>query len=273
LDLLARDGHVKAIEKRIEKERGPIIQFIDVGRNDATTFTGFCSEHDAGIFKPIDTNAFRPEEPEHLFLAAYRAVSRELHAVTEGALKVQSAYLKRVELGLDSGDEPCPAGLVAVEHMARAHRTHLYKEQLDHALVSGRFDSVLHDVIRINHERATVAVCSFYSIDDLSRDGEPICAALNILPLNQGESVAVFTYLPGDAGPVKASLNSLLTSNGFYQKYLLSKLILNNCENFVLSPEYYAEWSAEKQKAVLDYFIKTIFTGHLDIESQHLYLF
>lgn len=55
LDLLVRDGHVKALGKRIDKMTGPVIQFEDVGRNEATTFTGFCAEHDAKIFAAIET--------------------------------------------------------------------------------------------------------------------------------------------------------------------------------------------------------------------------
>src|SRR3984893_6019564 len=105
LDLLVRDGHVKALTKRIDKEIGPIIFFDDVGRNQGRTLAGFFAKHDSGIFKPIEANAFRTTDSEHLFLVAYRAVARELHAVMEGASKIQSAYLKRVELGLDSGNE------------------------------------------------------------------------------------------------------------------------------------------------------------------------
>jgi hypothetical protein len=54
LDLLVRNNHVKTLTKRIDKEKGPEISFGDVGRNQATTFEGFCSRHDAEIFAPID---------------------------------------------------------------------------------------------------------------------------------------------------------------------------------------------------------------------------
>jgi len=50
LDLLVRDGHVKALGKRIDNKAGPVIRFEDVGRNEATTFTGFCAKHDAAAF-------------------------------------------------------------------------------------------------------------------------------------------------------------------------------------------------------------------------------
>lgn len=273
LDLLVRDGHVKALTKKVDMETGPIIFFGDVGRNQARTFAGFCAEHDSDIFKPIDTSAFRSTDAEHLFLVAYRAVARELHAVLEGAAKIQSTYIKRVELGLDSGDEPGPAGMLAVEHMMKAYETFLYKQRLDQAFVSKEYNGVLHDMIKIDHEEATVAVCSLFSVDGISRSDDCVRAALNVLPLNAKASIVVFSYLPEDAALAKSSLNGILTSDGFYQKYLLSKLILNNCENFVVSPAYYDRWSSEKRKSVTDYFTQTLIKGNLEIENEHLYLF
>src|SRR6266849_414836 len=203
LDLLVRDGHVKAPTMRIDKEKGPVVSFEDVGRNQATTFTGFCSEHDSAIFRPIEIDAFRPRDPEHLFLVAYRAVARELHALMEGASKIQGAYVKRIDLGLDSGDEPSAAGMVAVDHMLRAHRTYLYKCHFDEGLAAKRYDRVLHDVITINHERASVAVCSLFSLDGLCRNDDWVRVALNVLPGGGNESTVVFSYLPEDAALVR----------------------------------------------------------------------
>lgn len=273
LDLLVHHGHVTTLAKKIDKGNRPKIFFDDLGRNQATTFSGFCSEHDAEIFRPIDTKAFCLADPEHLFLVAYRAVARELHAVIEGGVKIQSGYLKRVELGLDSGDEPGHAGMLAIEHMIKAHQMYLHKQSFDDVWVSKQYDRIVHDVIKIGHEEATVAVCSLFSIDGVTRDGDWVRVALNVLPLNRKESAAVFSYLPEDAALAHASLGLILTSDGYYQKYLLSKLILNNCENFVVSPAYYANWSAEKREAVTDYFTQTLFTGNIKIENEHLYLF
>ncbi len=273
LDLMVRDGHVKALTRRIDRETGPTILFADVGRNQATTFSGFCSEHDSEIFRSIDVNTFQSTDPEHLFLWAYRAVARALHVLLEASSKIQSTYMKRVELGLDSGDEPTPAGVAAVGYMTRAYSTHLYKSSFDEGILAKQYDAVLHDVIKIDHQEPTVAVCSLFSIDGLLRNDDWVRVALNVLPLSQTESIVAFSYLPEDAALARAALRLILTSGGSYQKYLLSKLILNNCENFVVSPGYFDKWSSEKTKAVTDYFVKTLFEGGLDIENKDLYLF
>src|SRR2546422_5934076 len=99
LDLLARDGHVVALTRRLDATKGPVIEFGEVGRNLATTFAGLCAHHDQTIFAPLDRLAFDPTNQEHLFLAGYRAVIREFYATCAAASKVQTAYLERVAAG------------------------------------------------------------------------------------------------------------------------------------------------------------------------------
>jgi hypothetical protein len=98
-------------------------------------------------------------------------------------------------------------------------------------------------------------------------------AALNVLPCSGDESIVVFSYLPDDAPLVRSGLSLILRSEGHYQKYLLSKLILNNCGNFVVAPAYYDRWSSDKKKAITDYFVETILEGKLEAENSNLYLF
>ena len=272
LDLLARDGHVKALSLKASKDNIEIVM-EDVGRNKATTFEGFCSEHDSEIFRPIEENPIDISDERHLFLLAYRATVRELHVLMDAAIKIQATYGKRIELGLDTGNEPEPAGMFAINHILRAHSTYLYKDYLDRALQSQRYSDLLHRVITIHHKIPTIAVCSLYSIDNVQRDGDWVRVALNVFPISETASAVVFSCAPNDSELVSASLDRICNSEGHYQGYLVSRLILNNCENFVISPAYYDQWTAEKQKDVLSYFTKTLHVGDLDVENQHFYLF
>jgi len=273
LDLLARDGHVKALTKRIDKNTGPVIDFNEVGRNQATTFRGFCASHDSVIFKAIDTNDFQADDSEHLFLSSYRAVARELHALMEAAVRIQASYQDRIKLGFDRGNEPEPVGMLALEYMVKSYSTHQYKCSFDQALIAKRYGDVLHDVAYIGHERANVAVCSLFSIDHQTKNGDYVRIALNVLPQSSEQSVVVFGYLPEDAELVRPFLRPILTSEKYYQKYLLSKLVLNNCENFVVSPASYDDWPQEKRNAIRDYFVSTLLHGSLEAENEHFYLF
>jgi len=48
-----------------------------VGINNASTFTGFCSEHDNTIFSKVEKETFLGSQ-EQCFPVAYRALAREL---------------------------------------------------------------------------------------------------------------------------------------------------------------------------------------------------
>jgi hypothetical protein len=134
MSLLQRNGHVKGPSYQIERDDSLSMIWRDIGRNLATTFEGFCSTHDTRLFLPIDTKPFDVTDQQQLFLYAYRAVARELHSSMEAAIRVQSTYQKRIEAGIDTGDQPEAAGMMAVERMLHAHSTYVYKSELDGAL-------------------------------------------------------------------------------------------------------------------------------------------
>ena len=104
LDRLCSDGHLIMPKLKAQGVGKVEISFESIGRNRATTFTGLCGKHDQAIFDPIENGAIDVAVEEHLFLLAYRSVLRELHATMSGAIKIQLAYQKKVELGMVRGD-------------------------------------------------------------------------------------------------------------------------------------------------------------------------
>jgi hypothetical protein len=273
LDLLVRNGHVVGFERSVSLLGGPKIDFTMIGRNNATTFAGLCSYHDERIFRSIEKNKLDLKSDEQLFLLAYRAAYRELHATMEGATKVQLGYQERVSRGLDPKDTPSAAGMFAVTRMMASYDTYIYKAELDAAHARKKFRALIHDVIRFDVEQATLAACALFSVDNIRVRNDVLRIHLNVLPISQNETVVVFSYLEPDASKGRAFLERILASDGPHQKYELSRLILDSCENFVLSPDYFATWSAEKRETVRDYFSTTIFKSDLTYESPELYLF
>lgn len=71
-----------------------------MGRNNATTFTGLCADHDADLFRPIDTNEIDLSSDEHLFLLSYRAVLKEAYMTRKSAIDTQLTYQRGIEGGL-----------------------------------------------------------------------------------------------------------------------------------------------------------------------------
>ncbi|GAB6093040.1 hypothetical protein [Furfurilactobacillus curtus] len=72
------------------KPRGnnPFETFVEYGRKQATTFSGFCGYHDATLFKDIETGIFKSSDWE-IFLYTYRTLAAQLHAKEEAVKQQQ----------------------------------------------------------------------------------------------------------------------------------------------------------------------------------------
>lgn len=273
LDNLVVKNHVSAFNRTMDKEKGPQIDYGLVGRNSATTFTGLCEAHDNSIFSPIEDNEINLKDERHLFLLSYRAIYRELHATMEGAIKIQSAYIKRVELGIDPEGIPSEVGMVATRSMYTSWITYRYKTEFDSAYISKDYNPICHDTFILELDQPTIAVCSLFSIANHSVDNDQLRIALNVLPITKKQTYVVLSYREKDVAHARSVLDRVINSEGMHQKYELSRFILNNCENFVMSPLYVDSWTEKKKETIKTYYIETILNSNLDYESPDLYLF
>ncbi len=247
------------------------IEFTRIGRNRASTFAGLCSRHDCEIFRPIDDRLPDLTDESHLFLLAYRAVLREYHVVLQSAIQLQSTYQKRVEVGLSPGAEPCDFGLLACNQLANAFECHEYKRRFDEAYLASDWSQVRHHVIILRDQSPSIAVSAMFSLDDVEAPETPR-ATLSIFPTGSDVAV-VFSAIQADVPYVDARLQRLLTSESYYQKYLLSKLILQSCENFVIDPRYYDSLTPDRKDAICQFYVSTIFEKAEDHSDERLYLF
>jgi hypothetical protein len=271
LDRIAENGHVVMPQLKLSVPPPAEIEFKSVGRNKATTFTGLCSSHDNNIFRPIDDALPDPADTSHLFLLAYRAVLREYHVCLQNGLRFQSTYQKRVEVGLSPGDEPCDFGMFATAHLGNAFECYEYKRHFDRWFLASEWQQLDHHVIVLEKQPATVAVCSMFSLDDVDAPETPR-VTLSIYPSGD-DVVVVFSATSSDASFVAAYLDRILRSDGQFQKYLLSKLILHSCDNFVMVPSYYDSLPQDQKDAICQFYVDTIQVNAEDHEDQRLYLF
>jgi hypothetical protein len=83
---LCDDNHVYVLRAKPTLDYQPRMpEFVRVGRNQATTFTGLCNEHDTALFLPIESRPLDLSDPEHVFLMTYRSALRGAHAAIENA--------------------------------------------------------------------------------------------------------------------------------------------------------------------------------------------
>ena len=261
LSLIEEDNHVYELKMRIILGE-PVCAFQRVGRNIASTFTGLCGQHDAEIFRPIDTKVFATDDLEQLFLIAYRSVTRELHATMEGAMRIQGKYQDLVRTGKVSGEEPSHAGIMATFHLIKSWGVWKYRHKyFDKAFVRHSFKNIQHSIFKIENEQPILAASSFFSVDRKPW-GEPFAAAIvNIIPTSETETTVVFSYAREHSGIVKKYIAPIIRTTDQSQKYELSYLLVNRAENFFVSPRVIDCWSEEKRMHIERAFVSEIETG------------
>jgi len=273
LENLIDNGHVCTFTHKLIQNSFPKIEFGLLGRNEATTFTGLCSTHDNELFSTIDKDRIDLKNNEHLFLLAYRTIYKGLYATMDAAFKIQIAYLQKIDLGIDPGDKQTIACELATSRLMISHQTWLYKTQFDNILLNRYYDLICHDTFIINLKEPTIAVSSLFTIDKFLVDNYILRIVLNVLPVSKTKTYIIFSYLKQHATAAQAVLDKILNSTDSYQLYEISRLILNHCENFVLSPTYVKSWSSSKKDTITKFFKDTIFEGNYDFHSPELYLF
>jgi hypothetical protein len=273
LDLLAVENHVYAPEVTMDSERGPQVSIARVGRNDATTFTGLCAEHDARFFAAIDKAPLDVASDEHRFLLAWRAAFFESHATGVVVQQTQAAYQKRVEFGLDPSDEPSPAGLHAVSAMCNAWQVYRWRVDLDLAYHEARLPLLCHESLVLDVRAPTVAAAGLFSVGTRRNPNDLRCVTLNILPLSRTRTWVLFSFKPGDRREARKALRRVLDAPAHNLKYQVSRLLLQRCQNFVLSPAFAEMWSPERKRSVVSFFERTLWETECAFDSPDLQLF
>lgn len=271
-DLLAVKGHVIGILDRVNGDHKPYLHFGKLGRKEASTFAGLCSNHDNKLFEPIDNSAIDLTKKEQLFLLAYRAVLKELHAQMERAAKSQSLYSEKIEMGLTPKNSITRDGIYATETMMLSFETYEYKEILDEALLSENFESLNHLAIKVSHKNPSVACSQMFSADSVHFNNDVIRLILNVLPVSYNESIVIFSFVADEKEPATDYLHKCFRGDDFSKKYEISKMIIRNCENFFVNPVFYNTWSEKKKEEILLYFRESM-NGDFERESPEVYLF
>ena len=271
LDRLSSDGHVVMPQMSLKITGPSQISFRRIGINKATTFAGLCSRHDNEIFRPIDDNLPDTDNLMHLFLLAYRAVLREFHVVVQNAVRFQATYQKGVELGRFPKDTPCDFGKFAASHIVNAYEYYEYKRQFDTLYLTHSWDSLVHETLFLDNQAPTIAVSSSFSLDAVPVRNTPRIS-LSIYPNDVGVSL-VFSSTRQDAPHMHRHLQRLVSAGSHYQRYLISKLVLQSCDNFVISAEYFDGLSTDRRDALCQFYTDTILTNDELHENQLLYLF
>ncbi len=248
LDLLADDGHVAMLVwKPILTDSPEEPDFESVGRKQATTFTGLCGEHDASLFRPIDTGPLDLTDPEHVFLVAYRSVLREAHTQLQAALRHAIIQSGLSEMGVPDPVSPSPASAALTMPVADAIDAYAEKSAYDELYLRRDFGAVEHQAVTVQVAEPSVAASTvFYPARAGSRT---FCTALNVFP-EDGRHKALFSYRRENRRVIAPLADRLRMTRGEERERAVSEILLRRCENLIVRPslcEKYSEW----QRAII----------------------
>ena len=280
LETLAENNHVihitfdKSCISKSTKDSPvmPYCKYYLISIHKASVFKGLCNKHDTEIFRPIDVETLDMDNKEHVFLLTYRSVMKELSTKIKVAGMTQSNFLAKVDLGEISGEIPTIEGMYAVQLYASAYEMYEYKRIFDEKYLAREFDSLYSRYLILdgNPTFATSAVFTPIEMALKEDDEEKLC--VNIFPY-QGKVFVLFSCLNEDAVYLDKYVDEIFNVTDYYQKYLISKLVLRNCENTVFAPNYYNQWSQAKKDAILRFFHDTLYADRTDCENADLYIF
>jgi hypothetical protein len=273
LDLIQQDGHVMMLKYKVKGD-DPILEFEKVGRNEASTFTGLCSEHDTELFKVIDTEPLNVDNEEHLRLLAYRSVIRDLHTNIEQGNRL---WLLDQELVKATGGDPREVVsvpfLCALEFYEKAKNVYKYRRtHFDRPLEQGKQPDLKHSVLELPNQAPVLAVSALFSTSH-SEQGDIIGPTLNIVPMNEKRTAVILSCPTEQENSVKEALKTTCQAEDDRLRHEISKLIIQRVENFVLSPKHYNSWSADRQKRIVQEFERALFKPEALQDHEDLMLF
>lgn len=258
MSLIADDNHVYELKMRI-REGQPKCAFEKIGRNQASTFPGFCAQHDTELFKPIDTKSLSLDDREQLFLIAYRSISRELHTVMESAMRLQATLEQQIAVGRVPKDKPSLPMIEATKHMMKFWG--VWKHRLQHydkPLVSGKYKTIEHSFFTIENRNSVLAASSFFSVDNKQWGKAFAAVTVNVIPLSAQSAAVIVSYPKEQSGLARRYVSPVFLKTGDERLLALSYLLIDRAENFFVSPKHLATWTDAKKKLVEDTFVSTI---------------
>lgn len=258
LKTVAADGHVMHISadfRTLERLSGKTAPRT-IGINQASTFPGFCAEHDTKTFDPIENHPFMGSS-EQCFLLMYRAWCREAHA-KEAAGRAQDV-LREADKGRSLADQ------VAIQTQVSAHiqGTDLgirdlrrFKAILDTGLVTRTFDKVNSTVFEFSGTLPVVATGAWYPPFDLSgrrlqtlQEDAPQPLAITLLN-DGGTGFGVLSWFVDASRVPLRFVESLRASDNVADA--LIRTALGTSENAFFSPEWWKSLTQPQQNEIVE---------------------
>lgn len=237
-----------------------------VGINNAGVFNGLCSRHDDQLFLPIEQGKFDISNASHLFLTAYRSIFLE-----QFKKRVAQAQFRQIRTNTQNLPNTHPMAKfmserILLETSKGNQWVSSLKRRFDNYYISEHFDSELDHWATSLKCKPTLAVCAAFTpgfnfererIQVFQLSIVPDWISISVLPEGAMTHVS-FTTAKSCSNRVKALVERLKFANQSELELLISELILQNVENFALSPDYWNSRTNRDKREMLKYFRATL---------------
>jgi len=253
LSAIARDGHVYRIDMN-KLNKTNTIDYKLVGVNKASTFSGFCKNHDNSLFEPIDNCNLIPTK-QQAFLYAYRSISKELFTKQQAIEGIQSMINSAT--GSEAVTDNLNGMLKSFQYGTEQLESN--KKLYDESLEAASFDDIRYVAFIFNENPTAVFSGLIYpdydfqgrKIQDLGKKTSLSLMTFCSAPTDDGWAF-IFSWHKSSDSACSAfmySLQEVMRAGKQLEDYLFQLMILN-CENHALSPKWWDGLSQPEAKVL-----------------------
>ncbi|MFM1998722.1 MAG: hypothetical protein RL204_669 [Bacteroidota bacterium] len=264
------------IEDITKKEK--VISQIDTTK--ASAFYGFCHKHDQ-MFEPIDKNACVSNE-QSLFLYSLRSFAHSYHnikafqenglgtitetsSVASSLVQMLKGLTSSLNMDISSMENDMKVPVISEEQLAtlKITRFERHKQLLIDDLNNHKFDNLHYLTYQIDH--LAPIVCASWLVMHIEcgngfmifrNDSDPYSGfpiIMSVLPTKERKTRIILARFKSDTGS-EFIFNRLkiATKERALFELEISKLIIENIENFYLNPKFWDNLSVEEKAMVVN---------------------
>lgn len=244
------------------------------GVRQASTFPGFCNEHDSNMFKPIETKPLAPDV-EQCFLMHYRAVAFEYWCKKHG--KIENTVIDLICRGKDYNEqremasfirnfnESVDLGIEDVKHEFNIIKQHY---------INNHFDDIRGIAINLSGATCLCASSCFtptptwrgedtIDLRDQAKRADRVVA--NLIPTDMNMAIFALTW-DAEASPNgEKYAQCILDAETTFIPHGIFQTILDNVENIHFRPSWWDGLDTDNKK-----YIRNRFLGELLYRSGNL---
>lgn len=237
-----------------------------IGVSDASTFMGFCKNHDKELFKPIENGeTISISNAEQMFLFLYRSICREFVECRNGYQSVIH-YSDELKSKVQITDEHV---LFLIKYAYLQYLEFFWIEKIkqvyDLKLSLKEYSPRPFVYKSLEMDYIPVYVNAFFVLQGARGDIEyendiqkkmPYFFCINAIPSNN-RLVILYCYIKDQEEDLKPVLRRLNTSDKTELELFLSDMILRNSDNIIFSPDYWARFTEDKQNKIKEFVYKS----------------